>query len=91
MTTRFGIVRLESIRIKNFKNIANGEVYFQERNALKRGETPGDIDGGIIGIYGQNGSGKTSCLEALRIIQRLFSGASLFADMKNFISLNRNG
>ena len=55
-----GIVRLESLKITNFKNIENGEIYFSENKKVQRGEIDEDDFKNILGIYGQNGSGKTS-------------------------------
>ncbi len=72
-----GIVRLESLKVTNFKNIENGEIFFSEKKKVQRGEIDEDSFKNILGIYGQNGSGKTSCLNALRVIQTLISGNPL--------------
>ena len=44
-------VRIESIEIKNFKNVGYGHLDFEDS---KKGSKAS-----ILGLYGQNGSGKT--------------------------------
>lgn len=66
-------VRIEAIRMENFKSVSKGEVYFNEQKSLIRGEIKDDEFSSILGIYGQNGSGKTTIIECLKIIQQLFS------------------
>lgn len=51
------VVRITNICIQNFKNVINGSLSL--KNARK------DYKASVIGIYGQNGSGKTSVVEAL--------------------------
>ncbi len=72
-----GIVRLESLRMHNFKNIEDGEIFYSEKKRVQRGDIDPDDFKNVLGIYGQNGSGKTSALNALRVIQILLSGNSL--------------
>ena len=84
-----GVVRLESLRITNFKNIENGEIYFSEKKKVQRGEIDEDDFKNILGIYGQNGSGKTSCLNALRVIQNLISGNPLNPAFNGFIMIDK--
>ena len=72
-----GIVRLEALRMKNFKNIINGEIYYSEQKRVSRGDIDDDSFSNILGIYGQNGSGTTTCLDALRMIQRILSGVNI--------------
>lgn len=67
------VVRIRKVWLKNFKNTAYGEVEIPE---TEQG-APFDYHSGILGIYGQNGSGKTAVIEALAIIKRLLSGNSL--------------
>ena len=44
-------VRIESITIENFKNVRKGVLDFENRRKKYRTS--------IVGLYGQNGSGKT--------------------------------
>ena len=56
-TMQNAIVRLEKIRIQNFKNVIDGEL------VLKNKRKP--YKASILGLYGQNGSGKTALIDAL--------------------------
>ena len=69
------IVRLESICIKNFKNVANGQLSFA--NPRK------NYKASILGLYGQNGSGKTALIDAVELLQLALKGQPIpekFAD-----------
>ena len=81
------IVRIESIKIHNFKGITNGEVSFNENTSLQNKRF--DVTySSLLGIYGQNGSGKTAIIEAIRIIQQSLSSNNLPNNIINFISTN---
>ena len=66
-------LRLIKVKLQNFKNIANGEVSFAESQALLKGEFELS-NSAVLGIYGQNGSGKTGVIEALDILHALALG-----------------
>ena len=51
-------MKLKSIELKNFKNISDSKIEFKSNN--------------LSGIYGPNGTGKTSIVESLQILQRYF-------------------
>lgn len=76
-------VRIKNIKLKNFKNVGYGKIEFSQKNDEQI--SPADI----IGIYGQNGSGKTAVIDALHYIQILLSGQSLNKDFVNYISYNQ--
>lgn len=59
--------------LKNFKNVENGTINL----ARLQSELSQDMESEIIGIYGQNGSGKTAVVEALAILKSILSGNSL--------------
>lgn len=80
-----GIVRIESLRLKNFKNICNCEVSFSEAKKLSRGELDEDSFSSVLGLYGQNGSGKTSCIQGFRLLQYLLSGVPLKKDVEDVL------
>src|SRR5690606_555914 len=65
------IVRFKSINIKNIKNVKEGKIVFPDYNP------EAEIRNNILGIYGQNGSGKTTIVNGFRIIQLLFAGVSI--------------
>ena len=73
------IIKLKSIELKNFKNVKYGKIDFKEDK--KSGEISN-----ILGIYGQNGSGKTSIINALYLLKIVISGQSLNPSFCNFIS-----
>lgn len=55
------VVRLVSLKLVNIKNVACGTI-------VMPGETEKDLTVGgakILGIYGQNGSGKTAIIDVL--------------------------
>lgn len=66
------MIRLVSISLENFKNVESG-------TASLSSWAPGDreLSCDLVGIYGQNGSGKTSIIKALAILKSAFLGASL--------------
>jgi AAA15 family ATPase/GTPase len=75
------IVRIMEITLTNFRNVRNGKVsfpnYFKKDYFLNRPE--------IVGIYGQNGSGKTAVVDALQFFKALVTGAALRSDAGEFI------
>ena len=72
-------VRIKKVILKDFKSVGYGEITF---NCGKQ-FIPYNTESDILGIYGQNGSGKTSFIEALSILQELMAGttvSSVYAD-----------
>ena len=67
------MMRLLYLELENFKNVEHG--------LIKLSEIPGDglkrAGSCVTGIYGQNGSGKTSLVDALEIIRYLWIGMEL--------------
>lgn len=52
-------MRIKSLSLTNFRNIKNSKVEFRGKN--------------ISGIYGPNGTGKTSVIEAIKLLKVYFS------------------
>ena len=77
------IVRLLEIEIINLKNVKNGKINFLNSNIK---ETLTLQIGDILGIYGQNGSGKTTVIEALSILKSILVEMPLDDDLKNLIT-----
>ena len=63
-------VRIQKIELENFKSVRYGEVVFP----CGRKVVPEGTEADILGIYGQNGSGKTSVIEAIAILERAMGG-----------------
>ena len=60
--------KITKIKLKNFKNTEEGTL-------LVVGDMK-NLKGSILGIYGQNGSGKTAVIEALLFLKRFIHGKS---------------
>ena len=66
-------IRIKSIYLENFKNVKKGEIICEcGRRFVEHGTEPD-----IVGLYGQNGSGKTSVIQALSLLKEAVSGLSL--------------
>lgn len=63
-------IRITEITLENFKSVKYGNIVF---NCGKK-FIPYGTQADILGLYGQNGSGKTSLIEALSILKHLMSG-----------------
>lgn len=75
-------VRIQKIELENFKSVSYGEVLFN----CGQKAVPQDTESDILGIYGQNGSGKTSVIEAIAILKRAMSGDPVSARYSECIS-----
>ena len=76
------IIKLINLKINNLKNIENGE--------LKKLSSFTDIDkSSVIGIYGQNGSGKTALVESLQILKKLLLCRKLPHNSQKLLMLGR--
>jgi AAA15 family ATPase/GTPase len=74
-------VRLTSITLKNFKNIENGTINFM---------TNVPYSSNICGIYGQNGSGKTSIIDALELLKTIMIGKQVDKKFVDFIMVDKD-
>lgn len=71
-------VRIERIWIKNFKNVGSGQLSFE--NSRKK------FNASVLGLYGQNGSGKTALIDVIELLKLVLSGQPIplrFADYIN--------
>lgn len=70
-------MKLVSLSLHNIKNIRNGDIGFETL----------DSGGSLTGIYGANGSGKTSVIKALRLLQDTLNPMKdISAHMRNLIT-----
>lgn len=72
------IVRIENVEIENYKNVRYGSICLE--NTRKK------YKASILGLYGQNGSGKTALIDAISLLKHLLMGQpvpSKFADCIN--------
>ena len=63
------MIRLTALELINFKSVEFGRI---ELSSWKNGEE--FPNGDIVGIYGQNASGKTSVVKALEVLKYIFRG-----------------
>ena len=71
-------VRIESIKIENFKNVQYGYIDFENKRK--------DYRASILGLYGQNGSGKTALIDAFQVLKFVLCGQPVpvkYADYVN--------
>ncbi|MCM3217780.1 ATP-binding protein [Niallia taxi] len=73
-------VRVSEVEINNFKNVINGKISFPSSKSLSFEKAD------VLGIYGQNGSGKTAVVESFQILGRLLHGASLHKSTEKLIT-----
>lgn len=66
------LVRIIKNELINFKNVNYGEIRYTNYSSVEKNAMLRKND--IIGIYGQNGSGKTALVEALDILKSILSG-----------------
>ena len=79
---KHNIVRINKIVLNNFKNVKKGVAEMPAYSGKELFSEKADV----LGLYGQNGSGKTSVVEALRFVKTLLSGEKLPADAKEYIA-----
>lgn len=80
MNVQDSIVRINSINISNFKNVVNGKLSFI--NPYK------DYEASVLGLYGQNGSGKTALVEAFQVLRYVLCGKALPSKYVNHINVD---
>lgn len=80
------IVRILDIQIQNLKNVQNGKIKFLNSDIKKMLKLE---LGDILGIYGQNGSGKTTVIDALSVLKSILIGKSLNLELINLITYGK--
>ena len=80
------IVRIQKAELNNFKNVEHGAFNFVCNTKQDIFEYGSDI----LGIYGQNGSGKTAFIHSLSVLDTLLSGKRLPKDVLNYITVGKD-
>ena len=80
---RLPYVRIKRIELTNFKGVRHGAIDF---NCAKE-FVPFNTKSDILGLYGQNGSGKSSLVEAIDLVKGIISGASISPYYTRFIDV----
>lgn len=77
---KISIVRIKNVEIKNFKNVKYG--YLDLENTRK------NYNASILGLYGQNGSGKTALIDAISLLKFALSGQPIPVHLADFINVD---
>lgn len=80
------IVRLSSLKISNIKNVKTGQIVMpntcQKHLTYKTAE--------VLGLYGQNGSGKTAVIDTLHYLQKIMVGSTLNEEIADYMDAASN-
>lgn len=60
-------VKIKRVTVHNLKNVRNGEI-------LLSVDFDSFLESNVVGLYGQNGSGKTTIVDAFGLLKTLISG-----------------
>ncbi|MDD2972879.1 MAG: ATP-binding protein [Lachnospiraceae bacterium] len=82
------IVRIIQNELFNFKNVEYGQIKYMNYSSVQNDACISESD--IVGIYGQNGSGKTAMVEALDIVKHALSGMEIPYDTYEGILSDEN-
>ena len=69
------IIKLRSLEISNIKNVGYGLIDMDSKD--------GNLN--ILGVYGQNGSGKTTVIKSIEILKSMMTGTELPTDILAYI------
>ncbi len=72
--------RIVNIFIENFKNVKKGTLDLENRRK--------DYRASIVGVYGQNGSGKTALIDALQVLKLSLCGKAIPEQYADYININ---
>lgn len=83
------LVRVIKNSLHNFKNVEFGEICYTNYGSVIKSAKIEEKD--IVGIYGQNGSGKTAMVEALAILKCILAGEKVpYLSYEGLLSEERN-
>ena len=76
------VIRIQRAKIRNFRNVVSGEIRFP----CSFGKDVFAPKADVLGIYGQNGSGKTTFIDVLEILKGLLCGEKIDTELSDCIS-----
>ncbi len=79
------VTRIKKIKFTNIKNVKFGEI-----NLESDGDSGIYNTENVIGIYGQNGSGKSAFVEVMKIVDDLLQGKAITRNLSNVIHVDEN-
>lgn len=74
------IVRIENITIENFKNVTQGTLDLENKRK--------EYKASVLGLYGQNGSGKTALIDAIQLLKFALCGNSIPRKYADYINVD---
>ena len=75
-------VRIVNISLENFKNVKKGSISLDNKRK--------DYKSSILGLYGQNGSGKTALIDAIALLKYILCGQQVPAKYADYINVDAN-
>ncbi len=80
------VVRLQELIIKNIKNVSSGKIEMPKAYNKELNYSSAEV----LGVYGQNGSGKTAVIDAMQFVWFLLTGHSITTKLYDYIDVNSN-
>lgn len=80
------VVRLSSLTLEKIKNVKNGTILMPL--ASDKSLNLGGAE--VLGIYGQNGSGKTAIVDALFFLQKIMIGQEIDQSISDYIDVDED-
>lgn len=74
------IVRIKDITIENFKNVIEGKLDLENKRK--------EYKASILGLYGQNGSGKTALIDAIQLLKFALCGQVIPPKYADYINVD---
>jgi len=84
MELKYPTIRINRISLENMKSVKSGSIDFNAVDAISKYKSS------MLGIYGQNGSGKTVVIESMAIIKAVLSGRPINPRYLENISFGEN-
>lgn len=76
------ITRIENITIENFKNVTQGTLDFENKRK--------EYKASVLGLYGQNGSGKTALIDSIQLLKYALNGTPIPRKYADYINVDED-
>lgn len=74
------VIRIKKITIQNFKNVVNGSLLFENHRK--------NYKSSVLGLYGQNGSGKTALIDAIALLKFALCGRVIPKQYADYVNVD---